>query len=98
MRRAYFRTAAAFGSLLVMAWAAFGAGASSDAKDPFTPQQRKYWAFQKIGRPMAPAKSSANPIRASSWASAAGGAALAWIIPAPPAQVARQDAIPLPSH
>src|SRR6266853_6088951 len=64
-KKAYpFRTAAVVGSLLVMAWAAFGAGASSEAKDPFTPQQRKYWAFQKIVRPAVPQAPSANPIDA----------------------------------
>jgi hypothetical protein len=64
-KKAYpYRTAAAVGSLLVMAWAAFGAGASSDAKDPFTPQQRKYWAFQKVVRPSVPAVPGANPIDA----------------------------------
>ncbi len=62
------RNAFAFGSLLVVGCAAFGAGTTSDAKDPFTPQQRKYWAFQKVVRPPVPQVSdnkwSANPIDA----------------------------------
>jgi hypothetical protein len=55
----------AFGCLLIIVWAAF---AASDGKDPFTPQQRKYWAFQKVLRPAVPqvsdSKWSANPIDA----------------------------------
>src|SRR6266852_4518704 len=48
--------------------AAFGADTSTPQKDPFTAQQRKYWAFQSIKRPEVPHASSkntaANPIDA----------------------------------
>jgi uncharacterized protein DUF1553/uncharacterized protein DUF1549 len=50
---------------LLAAWAA---DTSVPAKDPFTAQQRKYWAFQSIQRPDVPRvtgkKSAANPIDA----------------------------------
>src|SRR5260370_40683244 len=48
--------------------AAFGADTSTSQKDPFTAQQRKYWAFQSIKRPEVPHASgkntAANPIAA----------------------------------
>ena len=51
-----------FGFLLLIAWAGFGASTTSTEKDPFTPQQRKFWAFQKIVRPAVPSVPVANPI------------------------------------
>jgi hypothetical protein len=61
-KKAYpYRTAATVGALLAVGWAT---GASSDAKDPFTAQQRKYWAFQKVVRPSVPTVPGANPIDA----------------------------------
>src|SRR5260370_2060120 len=43
--------------------AAFGADTSTPQKDPFTPQQRKFWAFQSVKRPQVP-QAAANPIDA----------------------------------
>src|SRR5216684_3108359 len=42
---------------------AFGGDTSSPQKDPFTAQQRKFWAFQSIKRPQVP-HTAANPIDA----------------------------------
>src|SRR5260370_34791784 len=42
---------------------AFGADTSTPPKDPFTPQQRKFWAFQSVKRPQVP-QAAANPIDA----------------------------------
>src|ERR1700758_4004126 len=54
--------------LLAIAWAAFGAGNTATSNDPFTAQQRKYWAFQKIVRPPVPevadARWAVSPIAA----------------------------------
>lgn len=58
MKPSLWKPAYLFGCLLVICWAAFGAGPSTTEKDPFTAQQRKYWAFQKVVRPAVPQVSS----------------------------------------
>src|SRR3979411_2084651 len=55
-------------SLIPVGWLSLHAATSVGEKDPFTPQQRKYWAFQKVRRPNVPEVSDkrriANPIDA----------------------------------
>ena len=50
----YLRLCAFAGLPLSLLLGAHSAAASA-LKDPFTPQQRSYWAFQPVGRPPAPA-------------------------------------------
>src|SRR5437016_3829283 len=65
MKPSLWKSAYVFGCLLMICWAAFGAGPTTTEKDPFTAQQRKYWAFQKIVRSPVPQVADAkNPIDA----------------------------------
>ena len=38
-------------------------GASPVREDPFTPQQRQYWAFQKVERPSSPSVAGSDWVR-----------------------------------
>src|SRR6266852_4313027 len=48
---------------ILLGVAAFGADTSTPQKDPFTAQQRKFWALQAVKRPAVP-HTAANPIDA----------------------------------
>ena len=58
MKPTLWRTAYLLGCLFLICWAVSGAGPSTAQNDPFTAQQRKYWAFQKLSRPPVPQLSS----------------------------------------
>lgn len=68
MKPSLWKSSYLCGCLLVICWTAFGAGPTTTEKDPFTAQQRKYWAFQKVFRPPVPQVANAawsrNPIDA----------------------------------
>ena len=48
---------------ILLTVAAVGAWAGSAGKDPFTPQQRQYWAFQPVQRAPVPAVRDAARLR-----------------------------------